>query len=78
LGKPTVLHALTAFLASNFYAGQHPKPLHSINVDVTLVPSLKTLYQYLTRLSWHHVAIIGNLQHEKEIIAKTPGHPKHW
>jgi len=28
LGKPASLHATTAFLASNVYAGQHPKPQH--------------------------------------------------
>jgi len=26
LGKPASLHATTGFLASNVYAGQHPKP----------------------------------------------------
>jgi len=28
-GETSSLHALTAFLASNFYAGQYPKPQHS-------------------------------------------------
>jgi len=30
LGKPASLHATTAFLASNVYAGQHPKPQHRV------------------------------------------------
>jgi len=30
LGKPASLHATTAFLASNVYAGQHPKPQHGV------------------------------------------------
>jgi len=28
MGKPASLHATTAFLANNVYAGQHPKPQH--------------------------------------------------
>jgi len=28
LGKPASLHATTGLLASNVYAGQHPKPQH--------------------------------------------------
>jgi len=36
LGKPASLHATTAFLASNFFAGKYPKPQHRFLRQETL------------------------------------------
>jgi len=44
LGKPASLHATTAFLASNVYAGQHPKPQHRLPNQGNTIPLYSLLF----------------------------------
>jgi len=53
LGKPASLHATTAFLASNVYAGQHPKPQHWVPTPKR--KPYKTKHQTLSLI--HHISL---------------------
>jgi len=47
---------------------------HSSDVHTLAIVICNCIFYHCIKLSWVYLAIIWNLQHEKEIIAKTPEH----